>query len=436
MGFIRFLRSICIDASDDTKREEVTVSLTSLVPSPPSPRPSPADRGGGMMSMFHTPDVTFVRRTPQNDDPVRPAVGLCAKHRQEKERKGRLRHPESPRALTYQEQTGYGYFEERKMVQVRARNDVVRTFDSVRHMTQVYFSGDDASDASSEYDSIVYMYLYERGAVLPPRWPTGLHTLDVRFCMARPERLPRMPESLRSLTLMKCPSMAWLDLPGLCRRCPDLEEVLLYGSCVFSLHPPGTVVTRRPEHANLRILDIDMTSLSLEAHEEQDRQRACVPSSVRLGFHMTPPARGWTLRPDPAYFGQGHNVHLTSVQSDVNLSLDALARTYDDALSVGLERGVDYQGDAWVRRCRSALERGLSFYSVENVLAAILRDGCTNSMHALTIGELLKRVWTVIEMHPEKEQLTRILVDELRAGERWCFTGRFTRVLNTLHPRK
>lgn len=179
-------------------------------------------------------------------------------------------------------------------------------------------------------------------------------------------------------------------------------------------------------------------------------------------------------RDRPPFYGiwnDGHNVHNSSVQHSTNTSIRSLNRAFESSLDeLSKTRGIDRTvwDKTWLEDCRSFLAsidtswsesnslistvptwhkmvtnclcglRGIkndgtspprSYYSISS---EYLDESFTHSVYALTIKELLKRVWTVTTVHPSKTDMSKVLLDEMRAGSGWCFTGRFTRILNTL----
>jgi len=62
-------------------------------------------------------------------------------------------------------------------------------------------------------------------------------------------------------------------------------------------------------------------------------------------------------------------------------------------------------------------------------------DNTVHSMHSMTMKEIIKRVWTIIALQPDPEKkkcMAKVFRDELYEGRGLCFTGRFTRVVNSL----
>lgn len=47
-------------------------------------------------------------------------------------------------------------------------------------------------------------------------------------------------------------------------------------------------------------------------------------------------------------------------------------------------------------------------------------------------GEIFERIWTISEYHEHKTEIRKILREEITSGIQMCFTGRVTRLVNTL----
>lgn len=66
-----------------------------------------------------------------------------------------------------------------------------------------------------------------------------------------------------------------------------------------------------------------------------------------------------------------------------------------------------------------------------------LRTWCqnqtTHSQFHITYGDLLQHVWSIICEHTAREELEKVLVQELDDSKDMCFTGRITRLVNALN---
>lgn len=450
---------------------------------------------------------------------------------------------------------------------------------------------EDADFVRDVYDRFAYMYVYERSKAVPRVWPHNLQTLDVRFSLCSHANLPEFPPLLRSVSFLKCPLIEHFDVPELCRACPLIEDIVLYGCAVQTLHaltpdtdaqngvdveraPPCTPDAREndalelrlidasycPVHSiDLRLLPMSLTSLYVQGNTRDDTGLPIVVNldgiardrpnlyvytddAPPLSSHRAPPRllAAAPARPPPpspgmpAYRGiweDSHNVHTRGIQDSTNVSMDALNRAFVNALPAAAQQSgvaiADWtDGGIWLRESKDALlrlysrprppagaqkrrtdnERGEGetnaadqtrdlhppssttwhrlfssctpslmsppFLSrtrrsgrrdnteeiekeeeaaaterertadnqqrhwererLDAVLSRFTDDTFAHSVYALTIRELLMRVWTVICVHPSRDDLTRVLAEELADGSPWCFTGRFTRLVNVL----
>lgn len=481
-----------------------------------------------------------------------------------------------------------GYFREDECVRLtftNGRRPPLR-YDSVEALQAALDSGD---LTRSVYDGATSMVIHERSKQMPSAWPARLQVLSVSFSLAPPEKFPPLPPSMRSVTYAKCPMLTRVDVPAMCDACRDLEEVILYGSGVRTVHPRHDDVmgpsSTSPQTfvggSALRVLDIDFchvayldlrclpTSLAVlnasdnvsdtsrminvvgdrnnlmggnanrgdgaDAAEQQGRQflndgRGHGNDEVRNGAGPAGVGDGRLL------WSSAHNVHARAIQKSACASMTALNTAFEAALLQLRERRKpremkrdgdgeeeeppklkkkkdeeeDEEDTMWFRECVVALTRACqknpikyrmflpslydtaitsvtSFWnrsspredidsnsdsddcpprisgcgilssmnrkfgnkttrpmrhdditvSPSPKLMKIMRDqysGDTmvHSLHAITIGEMLRRVWTVVSVNPCRDVLTDVLMDEIADGHQWCFTGRFTRLMNVL----
>ena len=60
-------------------------------------------------------------------------------------------------------------------------------------------------------------------------------------------------------------------------------------------------------------------------------------------------------------------------------------------------------------------------------------DSTSHSVYLITYADLLQYVWTRIMRHIERDELCKVLNEEIKDGLCMCFTGRLTRLLNVLN---
>lgn len=68
----------------------------------------------------------------------------------------------------------------------------------------------------------------------------------------------------------------------------------------------------------------------------------------------------------------------------------------------------------------------------KNRLIEYCEDETVHSFHSLTYSDLLSYVWARIDSSKDKEELLKVLEEQIQDSECQCFTGRFNRTLSTL----
>ncbi len=114
-------------------------------------------------------------------------------------------------------------------------------------------------------------------------------------------------------------------------------------------------------------------------------------------------------------YTNGQSVHTSSIQKSTNSSVSVIL----GYPSSGLSR----------MRLSEEVRRGLGLSTAYH---AWFVENSVHSTHGITLYTLLSHVWAIITSHKEKAELCKILKDEMQAGHGVCFTGRFTRVVNSL----
>lgn len=132
--------------------------------------------------------------------------------------------------------------------------------------------------------------------------------------------------------------------------------------------------------------------------------------------------------PQLVVFNDAQNVHKTSIQNSVLVSLNVVMdyrpkKEYDHVKDI--EKLFWSKAPWWLKLIGCTW-----MYSVN------VRDWCMdNTMHSrmgVTFDTLLHKVWAIVVEHEHSDALKGVLLEELRASAGMCFTGKFTRVLNTL----
>ena len=68
----------------------------------------------------------------------------------------------------------------------------------------------------------------------------------------------------------------------------------------------------------------------------------------------------------------------------------------------------------------------------KQILAEYCNDDTVHSLN-VTFSELLKHVWNRINKNEHKEEILKVLNDEMENAECKCFTGRISRLVNVLN---
>jgi hypothetical protein len=153
---------------------------------------------------------------------------------------------------------------------------------------------------------------------------------------------------------------------------------------------------------------------------------------------VTQPPSSPVLR---SFYDDGHNVHASSVQRSAHKSIDTLrtqAETNRETLADPWEVSERVAADikqlrkAWRPKRFWQLKRWLGTWIADDVLETYAKESTVHSEHCMTYGELISLIWGVSRDHQHREEILKVLKQEV-VDSRWvCFTGRFTRALNAL----
>jgi hypothetical protein len=121
---------------------------------------------------------------------------------------------------------------------------------------------------------------------------------------------------------------------------------------------------------------------------------------------------------------QKQNVHNSAIQ-------DSFAKSVDCLMKNALPKNNDFYNSMWRYYLFDGLNiiRNLTFLNKVKADCE-LRDIITRV--GVTYKEVMERIWTISETHEHKYEIRRILKDEVMDGYGVCFTGRITRVVNSL----
>ena len=122
------------------------------------------------------------------------------------------------------------------------------------------------------------------------------------------------------------------------------------------------------------------------------------------------------------------NVHTTSVQQSVDRSLDYI-------LKFPVPRDSNYLQNMQMRYVRRAGWRFWRYPGVRRHMKSVCTLCADNTVHSrfgVTFAEVLERVWAITQNHEHRNTMEDVLWEEIASGVGYCFTGRFSRLVNAL----
>lgn len=120
------------------------------------------------------------------------------------------------------------------------------------------------------------------------------------------------------------------------------------------------------------------------------------------------------LRGEMGIYNDVQNVHDSTVQNSVTESVNNLLK--DPVVSLDLESIIDSE------LSEKTKEAIIEYCAIPDV----------HSVHDLTFGELFAYIWARIQDHDSREEMYKILEEQIADAECMCFTGRFSRVISVL----
>lgn len=271
-----------------------------------------------------------------------------------------------------------------------------------------------------EFEAIVSMSMASVDG-FPKILPRNLQMLTVDWCGIK-ELPSSMPVGLRELYM---PHNRFETIPACLEGCPELETLDLTDNFIKVVDwVPEPVVTLNLSYNQIKtqewsvfpdtLAHLDMSYNFLEVgpvgfHGEVNLARNNIKYVTRTYVPEVQARRKRTL------YGNGQNVHSSAVQQSVSDSVTALK---------AVAEGCPDLHDEWLKEFNAEVK-------LSHVTNEWLQETTVHSVHAMTMRELLRLTWRVIRTHESRDVLVKILRDEIVAGRKLCFTGRFSRVLNT-----
>ena len=120
----------------------------------------------------------------------------------------------------------------------------------------------------------------------------------------------------------------------------------------------------------------------------------------------------------------GQNVHHSSIQ-------DSFCKSVFVIMNYDVSTYPNYLKRVWYYY----IFDGLNIF--DNIcFINIIRSNCRLksivSKCSVTYGEIFEKIWNISKTHENKKEIRKILRDEITAGNNMCFTGKVTRLVNSL----
>jgi len=222
----------------------------------------------------------------------------------------------------------------------------------------------------------------------------------------------------------------------------------------MDLHDNMIVEVTAPLPPNLRTLDLSynklrcltcalpdgLTSLNL-SFNKFDADLEAVPDGCRVDSdHMYSDEYEWSGRGRGrvvtqrmgvptmrrTIYNNPQNVHDVHVQRNVSSSVGKLIE-----LTHGKQLPSVHEVVRALYGMFSIIVRMFGFHPVCHVFRWC-DDPTISSIHGVTYKELLTRMYVVVSEHKDRAGLEEIMRDDIRVSIGYCFTGRFTRLINVL----
>ncbi len=132
-------------------------------------------------------------------------------------------------------------------------------------------------------------------------------------------------------------------------------------------------------------------------------------------------------------YTNSQNVHSSSVQQSADASVAWLienARTTDPDITS--TDAVTYLKRSWRPRRIYHICEWLRTWKANKILTKNFNDRTIHSVHGITYENLITLIWVVVRAHNDRNEILHVLKQEITASSGLCFTGRFTRTLNSL----
>jgi hypothetical protein len=326
-----------------------------------------------------------------------------------------------------------------------------------------------------KYDEFIFINLNKCHISSLPNLPPNLQILS--FNDNKIFNLPDIPKTIHSIfgvnnRISKFPEI---------NHCSELEDINLSGNDIEELNTsiPHTVKTIDLDFNRLRKINYELispdTKLSVaynfitqqppQTHinnvkcdhndipdgiyrvnvEPADIQQIPVHQRLNINYqpynYIQPPIR--YIRPitNKIHGTDAQNVHNSSIQMSANKSLDyVLSYKPKTEIPYNLDEIIlnEYNNNkinkSFIRKQLNKLSNKFAKVGLKSAppIKYWMNANDIHSQFGVTYKTLIKQVWAIIQDHEHKDAIKEVLFQELDDSINVCFTGRFTRALNSL----
>ena len=127
------------------------------------------------------------------------------------------------------------------------------------------------------------------------------------------------------------------------------------------------------------------------------------------------------------------NVHSSSIQNSVSKSVTQLIALTDNLQLRDIEY-IIHQLEQHNKNYINYFFKLITFSnsSIKRHLTSWCSINDISTTHGITYKQLVKYVYAIIENHKDRNELEKIMIQEIYESVDYCFTGKFTRMINIL----
>jgi len=264
---------------------------------------------------------------------------------------------------------------------------------------------------------------------LPENLPKSLQTLECRF-----NKLTKLPDDLpNTLKELNCSANKLIKLPNL----PITLQILYCGgnqlkelpnlpSALESLDCSGNKLTELPENLpiTLRYLNCSSNKLrklpnniiklkNLRCFDYSNNEIEYIPPNITRFLNNV---RNIDIGRNNMIYNDYQNIHNHMIQECIRTSIE----------NIITEKPIIKNPISYI------LNSNISGRS-KQLLMEYIGDNSVHSVLNLTFEEILKSVLSRIEINKDKDEILKVLYEEMNDSECKCFTGRISRLINSLN---